>query len=112
MPPADRTPADVQPVEEIDHGKGALMPTAEQTPDSQAYRTGYGTIAVDGDWGWRTTIVLQFWMWKHLPRTNPVWQQYCSGWAMSDFCDGVDSAAPMLTMATPSAPPALRRPAG
>lgn len=93
MPPADRTPADVQPVEEIDHGKGALMPTAEQTPDSQAYRTGYGTIAVDGDWGWRTTIVLQFWMWKHLPRTNPVGQQYCSGWAMPDFCDGVDGAA-------------------
>ena len=93
MPPADRTPADVQPVEEIDHGKGALMPTAEQTPDSQAYRTGYGTIAVDGDWGWRTTIVLQFWMWKHLPRTNPVGQQYRSGWAMPDFCDGVDGAA-------------------
>ena len=93
MPPADRTPADVQPVEEIDHGKGALMPTAEQTPDSQAYRTGYGTIAVDGDWGWRTTIVLQFWMWKHLPRTNPVGQQYCSGWTMPDFCDSVDGAA-------------------
>ncbi len=55
--------------------------------------TGDDALVVDGDWGWRTTIVLQFWMWNRLPRTNPVWQRYCPGWTMSDFCDGIDGTA-------------------
>lgn len=52
-----------------------------------------GAIVPDGEWGPKTTKLLQWWMWHNAPNItwNPatkVWQLWCPGWDIWDFVDG------------------------
>lgn len=52
-----------------------------------------GPLAIDGDWGVRTTKALQWYLWHHGPNStsNPashVWSKWAPGWGLWDFVDG------------------------